>query len=88
MAMDLPGGHRPGSPTLAGRSSGRPLRRRSSFRWPGCAAPPAGPGGTVNDVFVAAVIGGLRLYHAKRGTTPPELRMGIPVSTRSAAGGQ
>jgi diacylglycerol O-acyltransferase len=40
--------------------------------------------GTVNDVFLAGVVGGLRLYHAKHGQAPASLRLGIPVSTRGA----
>jgi diacylglycerol O-acyltransferase len=40
--------------------------------------------GTVNDVFLAGVVGGLREYHAKRGSVPPSLRLGVPVSTRAA----
>jgi diacylglycerol O-acyltransferase len=39
--------------------------------------------GTVNDVFLAGVVGGLREYHAKRGSFPPSLRLGVPVSTRA-----
>ena len=74
----------PGSPILAGRSTGArfgaltiPLAelRRAASR----------AGGTVNDVFLAAVLGGLRLYHAKRGHAPLGLRIGIPISTRPVA---
>jgi diacylglycerol O-acyltransferase len=73
-----------GSPILAGRSTGArfgvvafPLddARRAARR----------AGGTVNDVFLAGVLGGLRQYHAKRDSRPPSLRLGIPVSTRQAA---
>jgi WS/DGAT/MGAT family acyltransferase len=39
-------------------------------------------GGTVNDGFLAGILGGLRLYHAKHGARPPSVRIGIPVSTR------
>jgi WS/DGAT/MGAT family acyltransferase len=40
-------------------------------------------GGSVNDVFVAAVAGGAGAYHRDRGYDVDELRMAMPVSTRS-----
>jgi diacylglycerol O-acyltransferase len=43
-------------------------------------------GGTVNDVYVAGVLDGLRRYHAKHGSLPPALRIGVPVSRRAAGG--
>jgi diacylglycerol O-acyltransferase len=43
--------------------------------------------GTINDVFLAGVVGGLREYHAKRGSVPPSLRLGVPVSTRAGGTG-
>jgi diacylglycerol O-acyltransferase len=43
-------------------------------------------GGTVNDVFVAGVLDGLRRYHAKHGSLPPSLRIGVPVSGRVPGG--
>jgi diacylglycerol O-acyltransferase len=43
-------------------------------------------GGTVNDVFVAGVLDGLRRYHAKHGSLPPALRIGVPVSRRAPGG--
>jgi WS/DGAT/MGAT family acyltransferase len=39
-------------------------------------------GGTVNDVFVAAVAGAAGAYHRARGEHLDELRMSMPVSTR------
>lgn len=39
-------------------------------------------GGSVNDLFVTAVTGGLGRYHRARGVDPPLLRMAMPVSTR------
>jgi hypothetical protein len=39
-------------------------------------------GGSVNDVFVAAVAGGAGAYHRDRGCDVGELRMAMPVSTR------
>jgi hypothetical protein len=41
-------------------------------------------GGTVNDVYLAGILGGLREYHSKRGDRSPALRLGIPLSTRNA----
>lgn len=46
-------------------------------------------GGTVNDLFVTGAAGGAGRYHATRGEAVDELRMAMPVSTRtdrSAAG--
>jgi len=46
-------------------------------------------GGTVNDLFVTGAAGGAGRYHAARGEAIDELRMAMPVSTRtdrSAAG--
>lgn len=42
-------------------------------------------GGTLNDAFMAAVIGGLRSYHAAHGGIPEELRVNMPVNMRTAA---
>ena len=39
-------------------------------------------GGKLNDAFVAAVCGGLRLYHERHGTTVEQLRMTMPISIR------
>ncbi|HEX6311019.1 MAG TPA: wax ester/triacylglycerol synthase family O-acyltransferase [Acidimicrobiia bacterium] len=40
-------------------------------------------GGTVNDVFVTAVVDGLRRYHEHHGAAVPELLMTMPVSYRA-----
>ena len=40
-------------------------------------------GGSVNDVFVAAAAGGAGRYHRSRGREVGELRMTMPVSTRT-----
>jgi WS/DGAT/MGAT family acyltransferase len=73
----------PGSPILAGRSTGA---RFGAVAFPLDDVRQAArrAGGTVNDVFLAGVLGGLRQYHAKRDSKPPSLRVGIPVSTRQA----
>lgn len=41
-------------------------------------------GGSVNDVFLSAVAGGLYRYHREHGVSVEELRMNLPISTRSA----
>jgi len=38
--------------------------------------------GSLNDVFVAAVIGGARRYHERHGAAPIELRMTLPINLR------
>lgn len=40
-------------------------------------------GGTVNDVFVTGAVGGAGAYHRERGVEVQELRMAMPISTRS-----
>ena len=37
---------------------------------------------SINDVFVAAVVGGLRRYHERHGAAPIELRMTLPINLR------
>ncbi|MDQ1397130.1 MAG: diacylglycerol O-acyltransferase / wax synthase [Acidimicrobiaceae bacterium] len=46
-------------------------------------------GGTINDLYVAAIAGGAGAYHREKGATVDDLRATIPVSTRSdkSAGG-
>jgi WS/DGAT/MGAT family acyltransferase len=38
--------------------------------------------GSINDVFVAAVVGGLRRYHERHGASPDALRMTLPINLR------
>jgi diacylglycerol O-acyltransferase len=45
-------------------------------------------GGTLNDAFVGAVTGGLRLYHAHHGVTVGELRMTMPINLRQGEEGR
>ena len=42
-------------------------------------------GGTVNDAFLAAVVGGLMKYHDRQGAPVDELRLTMPVSLRHHA---
>ncbi len=41
--------------------------------------------GSVNDVFLAAVVGGLQRYHARHGAAPEQLRITMPINLRSGA---
>jgi WS/DGAT/MGAT family acyltransferase len=43
--------------------------------------------GTVNDAFVAAICGGLRLYHEVHGEPVDELRMSMPINLREGEKG-
>ena len=43
-------------------------------------------GGTLNDGFVTAVAGGIAAYHREHGVEVDELRMSMPVSTRTDKG--
>jgi len=40
--------------------------------------------GSLNDAFVAAVVGGLQRYHARHGSTLVDLRMVMPINVRGA----
>ncbi len=40
-------------------------------------------GGTLNDAFVTAVVGGMQRYHAGLGPVPSELRMTMPINVRT-----
>lgn len=40
-------------------------------------------GGTINDVFLAGLLGGLARYHDKHGDKSSSVRLGIPVSTKT-----
>ncbi|MGH9094505.1 MAG: wax ester/triacylglycerol synthase domain-containing protein, partial [Acidimicrobiales bacterium] len=73
----------PLSPVMTGRSLGTSL---AALRVPLAETRERAhsAGGTINDAFVATVLDGLRRYHTKHGATPPALRVGVPISTRSA----
>jgi WS/DGAT/MGAT family acyltransferase len=77
------------SPLWAGRRS---LRRRFellSVDLDDVKAAAKALGGTVNDVYVTGVAGGAGAYHRSKGAEVGDLRMTMPVSTRSdkSAGG-
>lgn len=44
-------------------------------------------GGSLNDVFLAAVTGGMRRYHEQAGATVGHLRINVPISLRGADDG-
>lgn len=44
-------------------------------------------GVSLNDVFVGGVLGALRRFHDRRGTTVPDLRMIMPINLRGDGGG-
>lgn len=75
-------GSEPLSPVMRGRSLASGLEVVDMDL---AAAASAGraAGGTVNDVFVAGLLDGLRRYHAARGEAPPALRIGVPVNVRT-----
>jgi WS/DGAT/MGAT family acyltransferase len=45
-------------------------------------------GGTLNDAFVASVLGGLRLYHEHHGRPVEALRMTMPINLREGESGE
>ena len=45
-------------------------------------------GGTLNDAFVGAVTGGLRIYHEHHGRPAAELRMTMPINVREGETGE
>jgi hypothetical protein len=73
----------PLSPLLHGRSLSSHMGViRVPFRPLRAAAKEAG--GTLNDVFMAAVGGGLATYHAEHGTPVDYVRVNMPVNVRTA----
>ena len=73
---------RPGSPIMTRRSAGM---RLAAIDLPlsGLRRAARHAGGTVNDAFLAGLLGGLRAYHDKHGSAPSTLRVGMPISKRS-----
>ena len=70
-ADDRPGGH------VHAQDPGHHLRRPAR----GATA----HGGTLNDVFLAAVTGGVRRYHEEHGATVGNIRVNVPISFRTEA---
>ena len=63
-------------PAPPARGARRRLRRRPAAR-------PRRSGGSLNDLFVTAAAGGAGAYHRDLGAPVDELRMAMPVSTRT-----
>ena len=76
----------PASPLMVRRSAGLGLH---SLTLPldGLRAAGKRVGGTVNDAFLAGLLGGLRDWHRKHGPVPPSLRLAIPINSRGGAAG-
>lgn len=76
----------PASPLLARRSPGA---RLLSLSVPVADLRETGRrlGATVNDVFLAGLLGGLRDWHRKHGPVPAGLRLAMPISTRDGPPG-
>lgn len=72
----------PGSPIMVHRSE---TRNMTIHEVPTAALRAAGNavGGSLNDAFLGAVMGGLRIYHLKHGTTAKSLTVSMPISIRS-----
>jgi WS/DGAT/MGAT family acyltransferase len=69
------------SPLMAQRSLGRRLAILDvPLAWMRAAGKEAG--GSVNDAFLAALTGGLRIYHEEAGLSPETLPIAFPVSLR------
>lgn len=71
----------PGSPLLASRS-GETRVAAVQLGLDDMRAAGKNHGGTVNDVFVAGLLGGIARYHNRLGASFPAVKLGIPVSTR------
>jgi WS/DGAT/MGAT family acyltransferase len=72
-------------------AEGSPLLRERSLSWrflaldvafTGLRAAAKQAGGTLNDAFLAALLGAFRLYHAKLGHPIEKMPMAIPISVR------
>lgn len=76
----------PASTPLSPVMTGRSLSVRFtdlSIPFAGLKAAGKAAGGTVNDAFVAAALGGMLAYHEEHGEVPPELRVHMPVNRRA-----
>lgn len=73
----------PLSPIMTGRSLAETFAALS-FDLSDLKAAGKAVGGTLNDAFMAAVVGGLLKYHVHHGAVPEELRVNMPVNMRSA----
>ena len=74
----------PHSPALAGAGSGYRLDT-FDVGFPELKAAGRAAGGSVNDAFLAGVLGGVRRYHEKLSLTVESMPVAIPVSLRTDA---
>ncbi|HUC36238.1 MAG TPA: wax ester/triacylglycerol synthase domain-containing protein [Acidimicrobiales bacterium] len=75
---------RPVSPLMVGRSMSRRFEVLDP-PWRELKQAATATGGTVNDVFVAGIVTGLRRYHEIHGVSIDSLRVLMPVSVRSGS---
>jgi len=83
LARMLGGPPAPASPLLEQRSLGR---RFGVIEVPlaDLRAAAKSAGGTVNDAFLAGIVGGMRLYHERHGIDLHELTLSFPISLRKS----
>jgi diacylglycerol O-acyltransferase len=74
----------PHSPALSGSGSGYRLNT-FDVAFNGLKAAGKAAGGSVNDAFLAGVLGGVRRYHEKLSVTVDSMPVAIPVSLRTDA---
>lgn len=74
----------PLSPLMVGRS-GTYTYRTLDVGFPELRAAAKAHGGSINDAFLAAITGGVRIYHEKHDMPLGQLRVNVPVSTRTEA---
>lgn len=74
----------PGSETMGARGADRQVAilevPKSSLRAAGHAA-----GGSLNDAYLAAIVGGLRRYHEQHGAPAGDLVVSMPINVRDAS---
>jgi diacylglycerol O-acyltransferase len=74
----------PLSPVMRERSTTY-TTRTMDISFPTLKAAGKSRGHSINDVFLAALTGGMRIYHEKLGQVPPTLRVNVPISIRTEA---
>ena len=74
----------PPSPLLTGRKGTAWRFRTLECPLPDLKAAAKAAGGSLNDAYVAALLGGLRRYHEEHGVDVDELPMAMPVSLRKS----
>ena len=77
------GDGRPHSPIMRGRTLGRGSSARLDVPLDGLKRAAKTVGGSLNDSFVAAVLGGMQRYHEFHGATVDDLRMVMPINLRA-----